>query len=115
MANFRNLRVWQKSRELSIATVRAMEGVRGDAGRILRLQLFRSTFSVQANLAEGRSTEAANHLILLSDLELIGRNAFLALEAKQDAVGKMLSGLEKRLSRSNAVTRRRPARIANSE
>ena len=133
MANFRNLRVWQKSRELSIATVRAMEGVRGDAGRILRLQLFRSTFSVQANIAEGSSkksdrefaryvrialgssTEAANHLILLSDLELIGRNAFLALEAKQDAVGKMLSGLEKRLSRSNAVTRRRPARIANSE
>jgi four helix bundle protein len=116
MADFRNLVVWQKANRLSVQTVEAAEGIRGTAGSILRGQLLRSIFSIQANIAEGSSkrsdrefaryvrialgssTESANHLILVRDLGLIDDEHFSSLNAKLDEVGKMLSGLEKRLS-----------------
>ncbi len=82
---------------------------------MLRRQLLRSTFSIQSNIAEGSSkrsdrefaryvrialgssTESANHLILLRDLGVIDLARFTSLNSKLDEVGKMLSGLEKRL------------------
>ncbi len=116
MADFKNLLVWQKANRLSVATVEAVEGIRGSSsGSILRVQLLRSTFSIQANVAEGSSkrsdresaryvrialgssTESANHLILMRDLALLEDAKFTALSSKLDEVGKMLSGLEKRL------------------
>ena len=115
MADFRKLLVWQKANMLSVATVEAAEGIRGTAGSILRRQLLRSTFSIQANIAEGSSkrsdrefaryvrialgssTESANHLILVRDLDLIDDACFTSLSSKLDEVGRMLSGLEKRL------------------
>ncbi|HVF40932.1 MAG TPA: four helix bundle protein, partial [Gemmatimonadaceae bacterium] len=111
----RNLVVWQKANTLSVATAKDVEQVRGNAGSILRGQLLRSTFSIQANIAEGSSkrsdrefaryvrialgssTEAANHLILIRDLGLIDDDCFASLNSKLDEVGRMLSGLEKRL------------------
>jgi len=116
MADFRNLRVWQKANALSVATAEALDGVRGHAGVILRGQLLRATFSIQANIAEGSSkrsdrefaryirialgssTESASHLILLRDLGAIDAAAFTSLDSRLDEVGKMLSGLETRLS-----------------
>ena len=115
MADFRNLIVWQKANKLSVTTAEAVEGMRGHAGTILRGQLLRSIFSIQANIAEGSSkrsdrdfaryvrialgssTESANHLILVRDLKLIDDVCFAILSSKLDEVGKMLSGLEKRL------------------
>jgi len=115
MADFRNLVVWQKANKLSVTTAEAVEGMRGHAGTILRGQLLRSIFSIQANIAEGSSkrsdrefaryfrialgssTESANHLILVRDLKLIDDACFTSLSSKLDEVGKMLSGLEKRL------------------
>jgi len=115
MADFRNLIVWQKANKLSVTTAEAVEGMRGHAGTILRGQLLRSIFSIQANIAEGSSkrsdrdfaryvrialgssTESANHLILVRDLKLIDDACFAILSSKLDEVGKMLSGLEKRL------------------
>jgi len=115
MADFRNLVVWQKANKLSVTTAEAVEGMRGHAGTILRGQLLRSIFSIQANIAEGSSkrsdrdfaryvrialgssTESANHLILVRDLKLIDDACFAILSSKLDEVGKMLSGLEKRL------------------
>jgi len=115
MADFRNLVVWQKANKLSVATAEAVEGMRGNAGTILRRQLLRSIFSIQANIAEGSSktsdrefaryvrialgspTESANHLILVRDLGLIDDACFTSLSSKLDEVGKMLTGLEKRL------------------
>lgn len=115
MADFRNLVVWQKANALSVQTAEAAESIRGVAGSILRGQLLRSTFSIQANIAEGSSkrsdrefaryvrialgssTESANHLILVRDLGLIDEACFTSLSSKLDEVGKMLSGLEKRL------------------
>ena len=116
MADFRKLRVWQKANALSVATANGVEAVRGVSGSILRGQLLRATFSIQANIAEGSakrsdrefarfirialgsSTESANHLILLRDLEAIDETTFGSLDSRLDEVGKMLSGLEKRLS-----------------
>jgi len=115
MADFRNLVVWQKANKLSVTTAEAVEGMRGHAGTILRGQLLRSIFSIQANIAEGSSkrsdrdfaryvrialgssTESANHLILVRDLKLIDDACFAILSSKLEEVGKMLSGLEKRL------------------
>ena len=115
MADFRNLVVWQKANKLSVTTAEAVEGMRGHAGTILRGQLLRSIFSIQANIAEGSSkrsdrefaryvrialgssTESANHLILVRDLKLIDETCFTSLSSKLDEVGRMLSGLEKRL------------------
>jgi len=115
VADFKNLLVWQKANKLSVATVKAVEGIRGETAAILRKQLLRSTFSIQANVAEGSSkksdkefaryvrialgstTESANHLILMHDLELMDDARFNFLDARLDEVGKMLSGLEKRL------------------
>lgn len=115
MADFRNLIVWQKANNLSVATAEAVEGMRGNAGSILRGQLLRSIFSIQANIAEGSSkrsdrefaryvrialgssTESANHLILVRDLGLIDDSCFASLSSKLEEVGRMLSGLEKRL------------------
>lgn len=115
MADFRNLVVWQNANKLSVATAEAVESIRGNAGTILCRQLLRSTFSIQANIAEGSSkrsdrefaryvrialgssTESANHLILLHDLGVIDDACFTSINSKLDEVGKMLSGLEKRL------------------
>ncbi len=116
MADFRNLRVWQKANMLSVATAEGVESIRGAPASILRGQLLRATFSIQANIAEGSSkrsdrefaryirialgssTESANHLILLHDLGAIDDSLFGSLSSKLDEVGRMLSGLEKRLS-----------------
>ena len=115
MADFRKLVVWQKANLLSVATVEAVDGIRGNSGSILRGQILRSTFSIQANIAEGSSkqsdrefaryirialgstTESANHVILMRDLGLIDETRFTSLDTKLDEVGKMLSGLVKRL------------------
>lgn len=115
MGDFRKLAVWQKANKLSVAMAEAVEGIRGHAGSVLRRQLLRSTFSIQSNIAEGSSkrsdrefaryvrialgssTESANHLILVRDLGLIDNTCFTSLNSKLDEVGKMLSGLEKRL------------------
>jgi four helix bundle protein len=121
MADFRNLVVWQKASKLSVATSHALEGLNGTAASIIRGQLLRSTFSIQANVAEGSSkrsdrefaryvrialgstTESSNHLILLRDLGAIDEGTFGALDSKLDEVGRMLTGLEKRLRSSNDV------------
>jgi four helix bundle protein len=115
MADFRNLVVWQKANKLSALTAETVESFRGNAGTILRGQLLRSMFSIQSNIAEGSSkrsdrefaryvrialgssTKSANHLILVRDLGLIDGACFTSLSSKLDEVGKMLSGLEKRL------------------
>ena len=115
MADFRKLIVWQKANKLSVATAEVVESVRGKAATILRGQLLRSIFSIQANIAEGSSkrsdrefaryvrialgssTESANHLVLLRDLGAIDDDRFTSLSRNLDEVGRMLSGLEKRL------------------
>ena len=104
---------------LSVLTAEAVEGVRGNAGSILRGQFLRSIFSIQSNIAEksskrsdrefaryvrialGSTTESANHLVLMHDLALIDNVSFSQLNSRVDEIGKMLTGLEKRLRGSD--------------
>ena len=94
----------------------SVETIRGVSASILRGQLLRATFSIQANIAEGSakrsdrefarfvrialgsSSESANHLILLNQLGALEDTVFASLDTRLDEVGRMLSGLEKRLS-----------------
>jgi four helix bundle protein len=117
MADFKNLLVWQKSHALTIAVIEAVEDITGNAGSILRKQIIRSILSVGSNIAEGSSkrsdkefarfirislgssTESENHLILLKDLTLLDEETFEELNKKLEEVGRMLSGLEAKLTR----------------
>ena len=108
--------MWREANSLSLAKARAVEGIRGESASILRVQLLRATFSIQANIAEGSSkrsdrefaryvrialgssTESANHLILLHGLGAIDTVVFSSVEEQQAVVGRMLSGLEKKLT-----------------
>ena len=123
MADFKNLVVWQKAHQLSLATAESLEGIKGSTASIIRAQLIRSILSIQANLAEGSakrsdrefarfvrialgsSTESENHLIVLRDMRLLDRNTFDALHARLSEIGRMLTGLERRLD-TDAANRR---------
>src|SRR5829696_2380231 len=94
MADFKKLGVWQKARELTVSTIRACEPMSGSTASLVRGQLVRAIMSVPANIAEGSakqsdrefaryvrislgsSTEAENHLIIASDLDLLDRDDF---------------------------------------
>ena len=120
MADFKNLLVWQKAHALTIAVIEAVEEITGNAGSILRKQIIRSILSVGSNIAEGSSkrsdkefarfirislgssTESENHLILLEDLGLLDVETFETLNKKLEEVGRMLSGLEAKLTRDAA-------------
>ena len=116
MADFKKLTVWQKARELTVATIRASDEMSGSTGSLVRGQLVRAIMSVPANIAEGSAkrsdrefarfvrialgsaTESENHLIIASDLQLISNDIFDTLTTRIEDVRKMLTGLEKRLS-----------------
>ena len=124
MSDFKKLVVWQKARELTVNTIRACEAISGSTGSLVRSQLIRAIMSVPSNIVEGSAkqsdrefarfvrislgsvTEAESHLIIASDLELVGADDFTDLSAQMEEVGKMLTGLAKRLVK-DAVTRTR--------
>src|SRR5215212_1179309 len=111
MSDFKNLRVWQEAHQLTLDTIRACEEITGNIGTLVRNQLVRSTMSVPANIAEGSAkrsdrefaryvrialgsaTESENHLILASDLELLGFEEYEALDKQTQDVQKKLTGL----------------------
>ena len=123
MSDFKNLRVWQEAHGFTLATIFAVEEIHGSIGILVRNQLVRSTMSIPANIAEGSAkrsdrefarfvriamgsaTESENHLILARDLKLIDGEAYQALDARVQEVQKMLSGLERKLTRDASSKR----------
>ena len=111
MKNFRDLKVWHKSHELTLLIYKETKSFPKEELYGLTSQICRACASVPANIAEGcgKSTDAdfarflqiafgsANeleyHLILARDLEILDNNAHNTLELGLIEVKKMLASL----------------------
>jgi len=58
MADFKNLKVWQKAHELAIATYHASEQIKGSPATIIRDQLLRAVMSIGSNIPEGSAKQS---------------------------------------------------------
>ena len=115
MRGFRELQVWRKAHCLTIAVYRASRGFPNDERYGLTSQIRRSAASVCANLAEGcgrsgkrdfgrfvqvalgSASELEYHLLLASDLDMLERHSYEALDRSVTEVKRMLTGLLRKL------------------
>ncbi len=111
MQNFRNLVVWQKSHELTLAVYRATGTFPKDELFGLTSQVRRASASIPANIAEGcgrnsdneftrflqiamgSATELDYHLILAHDLHYLSEGVYTHLTSRLDEVMRMLNAL----------------------
>ena len=111
MKDFKDLRVWSKAHELTIAVYRATRGFPKEELFGLTSQIRRSAASIGANIAEGSARrtdgeftrflhiargsagELEYHLLLARDLELLPESGFQPLAKQVDDVQRMLSAL----------------------
>ena len=116
MADFKKLKVWQKSHALSLSVDRVCKQIRSVHYASLRSQMFRAAMSIPANIAEGRrqatdkqfarflgyslnsASELEHHLIVARDTQNIPETDFVPLISQTITVRKMLYGLMRRLS-----------------
>lgn len=121
MRNYRDLRVWQESHQLTLAIYRVTAAFPKEERFGLTSQIRRASVSIAANLAEGcgrrsdgemgrfiqiamgSGSELSYHLLLSKDLQLLPHEEFLELNARLERVLKMLSVLSSKL-RAVAVT-----------
>jgi len=113
MRDFKELKVWQKSHELTMKIYRASGGFPRREMFGLTTQLRRASSSVGANLAEGcgrqtdgelgryvqiamgSASELEYHLLLARDLEYLAKSEFDDLQTDLTLVRKMLASLLK--------------------
>ena len=113
---FRDLKVWQKSHNLTLKIYRITKQFPGEEKFGIISQLRRSASSIPTNIVEGfkrRSAKEYNyflniadssleetkyHLILSSDLEYLSKEDFNELEELCNEIGRMLNGLQKKLN-----------------
>jgi four helix bundle protein len=111
MQDFRNLRVWQASRQLTVAVYAAVRRFPAEERYGLAAQLRSSATSIGANIAEGfgRATradtarclqiavgsgcETLHHIITALDLGYLNQSEFEALEERLGPVRRMLTNL----------------------
>jgi four helix bundle protein len=116
VADFKNLKVWQKAHIMALDTHRVAGRIRTAQHSSLRSQLIRAAMSVPANIVEGRSqqserefgrflrialnstTELEYHLIAGRDIGVIRQTDFLTLNSQVIEVRKMLHGLLHKLA-----------------
>jgi four helix bundle protein len=109
--NFRDLVVWSKSHELTLAVYKGTENFPKEEMFGLKSQIRRASSSIPANIAEGcgRSSngdfarflyngmgsacELEYHLLLSKDLGYIAANEYKGLDASVVEIKRMLSSL----------------------
>jgi four helix bundle protein len=113
--DFRQLQVWQKAHQLTLAVYRVTASFPRAELYGLTTQLRRSSASIAANLAEGcgrtgdaefarfcsiamgSASELDYHLLLASDLKLINGKDYTDLAQPTSEVKRMLTGLLQKL------------------
>jgi four helix bundle protein len=118
MQDFRQMAVWQKAHELTLAVYRVTAGFPREERYGIISQTRRCAASVPANLAEGRcrrtdkdfarfveialgsASETDYHLLLARDLGYLPSDEYANLARLTDEVRRMLIGLQSRLSSS---------------
>ena len=119
MKTFRDLKVWQKAHELTLAVYKTTSNFPSEEKYGLCSQLRRAAASVPTNvvegyrrkggkeflrflnIAEGSLEETKYHLILSRDLGYLNLAEYVRLNGLCDEVGRMLRGLERSLSSAN--------------
>lgn len=114
ISSFRQLRAWQKAREIAVTIYKATELFPKNELHGLSSQIQKSAVSVVANIAEGFSrnthndkshfyatalgslTESMNHAYIASDLNFINSKELSIIEAKADVLHKMINGMIKK-------------------
>jgi four helix bundle protein len=122
VADFKNLKVWQKAHIMALNVHRIAGRVRAAQHASLRSQLIRAAMSVPANIVEGRSqqserefarflrialnstTELEYHLIAGRDVGVIRKSDSVTLISQLIEVRKMLYGLLEKLAADSKVT-----------
>jgi four helix bundle protein len=115
MKNFRDLKVWEKSHELTLEVYQVTKSFPKEELFGLTSQIRRSCSSIPANIAEGcgrkgdaefarflqiafgSANELEYHLLLSADLKLINANDYRNLENKLIEVKKMLASFIQRI------------------
>jgi four helix bundle protein len=118
MEDFKDLKVWTKAHELTLAVYRRTRVFPKEEMYGLTSQLRRSAASIGANIAEGcgrrsdgemkrflqiargSASELEYHFVLARDLQLLGDDEFKNLEGKVLEVQRMLASLVQRLQTS---------------
>jgi four helix bundle protein len=113
--NFRELKVWEKAHQLTLAVYQATRGFPREELYGLTSQLRRSCSSIPANLAEGcgrngdaelarfcsiamgSASELEYHLLLARDLELIQSAAHDELSERATELKRMLTAFRQKL------------------
>lgn len=115
MKDFRELKVWQKAHELTLAVYEATASFPREERYGLTSQLRRASSSIGANLAEGcgrngdaelarfcsiamgSASELEYHLLLARDLALLPPEAYNDVAERTTEVKRMLAGLLQKL------------------
>jgi four helix bundle protein len=118
MRNYRDLMVWEKAHELTLAVYKETNAFPKEERFGLTSQVRRASSSIPANLAEGcgrrsdgemgrfvqiamgSGAELSYHLLLCRDLGILGPAEFSHLSSDLEEVMKMLSALSGRVKGS---------------
>jgi four helix bundle protein len=118
MEDFKDLKVWTKAHELTLAVYRRTRVFPKEEMYGLTSQLRRAAASIGANIAEGcgqrsdgemkrflqiargSASELEYHFLLARDLQLLDKDEFKNLEGKVLEVQRMLASLVQRLQAS---------------
>ena len=121
MQGFRNLNVWQKAHDLTLAVYKATASFPGEELYALTSQIKRASSSIGANIAEGcgrgsdadftrflfiamgSASELENHLELGKDLGFLSQADYDDLQSRVIEVKRMLAALIQRTHGKVAV------------